>query len=157
MNLLNKIFKRKKVRFIALLFREQHGTLVVHKHKQIELKDVVELENKKYVINKDKPSFVNGNNVYYCINESDGSTMSFKKIETSVSPEDLDLIMGQNIISELTKGVMDNKKDQFMLVFLGFIFGALIVGLILTMYYSGRIQDILMNTPQPEIPEIPLM
>lgn len=157
MNLLNKIFKRKKVNFIVLLFRMQNGTLVVSNRKSIELKDVVNIKGKRYVINRDKPTFINGNNIFYCIEEQSGNSLSFHDIEASVKPEDLDLIMGQNIISELTKGVMDNKKDKLLQFAMGFIFGALVIGIILVMYYSNQIQEILLNNPVNEIPEIPLM
>lgn len=130
---------RLKIYFLRL----SHGTYHLVKVKKIkETKKLVSYKNREYKLNLKLPTYVSGGNILYFLDIDSGDQLTFNLIESNVDPEDLDIIVGQKIIRELTRGVLDNRSQYLFYAIIGFVIGALLVGVIMSMYYSDKINSI---------------
>jgi hypothetical protein len=76
----------------------------------------------------------------YCVNvNKEGGQMVWNGAVQSVSASDLDQIMSTHILRELASGV-NSGKEKLINALLGFMFGALLVSVILVFYYTNLIQ-----------------
>lgn len=149
----NKIY----IKYYLMRLRNNtyHVEKVIRKNKPM---DMITHKEMTFKIDLKAPLFVAQNNVCFFLDIETGNQLVFDQIEVKTTPKDLDLIVGQKIIKELTKGVMDNRKEKFLTMLTGFIFGGLLVAIILIMYYNGKInqvyQDVIDDFVSPDI--IPL-
>ena len=132
-----------KNRLKIYLLRLSHGTYHLVKVKKIkETKQLISYKNREYKLDLKTPCYVSGSNILYFIDIDSGDQLTFNLIKSDVNPEDLDIIVGQKIIRELTRGVLDNRSQYIFYAIIGFVIGALMVGVIMSMYYSDKINSI---------------
>lgn len=145
------IFKKsnKKVYFL----RKQYGTYhLLSVRKLIEGKKLVKYKGKNYQISVKNPLFMRNGNYLFFIDIDNGNQLTFNQIESQANPDDLDIIVGQKVVRELTKGVLDNKKELLMYAIVGLIIGGLAVGMIMSMYYQKQIDNIYQQQINPDEP-----
>jgi hypothetical protein len=132
-----------KSQYYVILLRKEYNAYIVEKSLKISsLKKFISNKENKYILNNQNPSYINRNKRYFCFDSENGAQLSFDGQKSLLNPTELDLIVGQKIIQELTSGVIDNKKDKIFTALIGAVLGALIVGMILVMYYSEKIETI---------------
>jgi hypothetical protein len=141
--------KKYKVVFL----RKQFEAIFVERILQLDnIQQIVSLGNKKYEVKIGNLTYIVKNQKVYFMDYDTGSQFSFVENKKQLAPEELDLIVGQKIIRELTSGVLDNQKEKFFLIVLGAILGALLMGLILMYYYTTKIQELFIENPEePDI------
>jgi hypothetical protein len=134
-------FKSKPIKIYFL--RKSHGTYYLQRVKKIsETTQLISYKKREYKIDLTKPLYKTGGNTLYFMDIDSGDQLSFNVIESQANPEDLDIIVGQRIIRELTKGVIDNKSQLIFYAIVGLAIGALLMGFILSMYYNDKIEKI---------------
>lgn len=141
-----------KYYFLRKRHKSYHVVKIV---KESKPKKMVSFKKKSFTIDLKIPVFVANTTLCYFIDIDTGEQMKFEAMESQLNPDDLDIIVGQKIIRELTKGVVDNRKEKLYSLLLGLIIGGLITGLIMVMYYTGKIEEILKNALEGyQTPEI---
>lgn len=148
-----------KLKYKIILLRKQNDVYRIEKIiRKNSIKKMVGTEGKRFVINPSKPSYVHNKWVVYLVDIDNGNQIVFDKLKNDIRPEDLDLIVGQNILQQIAKGVMNNKKDMLMYMFLGLVLGGLIVAVILLGYFNGKIEELLStgNYNAPDLPTLPI-
>lgn len=150
------LFKREKPYKLVFL-RQEYKSLYIF--KIINLSNIPKIyklgKGHQYTIDVATPSFNNKLTKVYLFDYDTGSQYTFKQIKRELNPEELDLIVGTKIITELTKSIVDNKKQYVFYAIIGFIIGALLAAIIVMMIFNGKIQDILqlqIDNPEPRIP-----
>lgn len=118
-----------------------------------EIKPIISLSGKKYTLNLQTPAFIGKQKVYFFDYDS-GAQFAFEESIPLMKPEDLDLIVGQKIIKELTSGVIDNKKEKIFWVLMGIILGGLIAVVICMGVYNDKIQKLIAEYTKNVIPII---
>jgi len=148
------IFENKP-RYIIVFFRKEYNVLVeVKKIKVNNLNKILKGKNKQYIIDIEHPSVIKGNKRFYFVNIDNGTQYHLHEVEQLMNPEELDLVIGNKIIRELTAGVIDNKKEKIFLIIVGALIGGLLMTAIMLGVMSNKIEDLL--TPsQPNVPIIP--
>lgn len=134
-----------KSKYKYYFMRLEHGTFHIVKIRTLrEPKELIGFKDKQFKIDLSNPLYINRNKAVICyfIDMDSGNQLTFNQIESKANPEDLDIIVGQSIIKELTKGISTNKMDILKYIVVGLLFGGLVVGLIMNIYYSGKITDI---------------
>jgi len=109
-------------------------------------KTSIEFRGKRYIINKNNPSYVDKNVFVFFLDIDSGNLYQFDEIKQNINPELIDLMLGKNIIKQLAVGL---KKDLeklpvaqiIMYIALGFLIGSLIF----MYYYTSKIQDIILQ------------
>ncbi len=147
----------KKPKFIIVLLREQYGTLIVE--RKIVLNNLpnklFRFREMQFPIDTTKPTYQKGSEVYYFLTNK-GQQLNFNQIESAIDIKSLDLIVGQKIITELTKGVLDNKKDKILLIIFGAILGALLSAVICLAIFQNKVSELyasfIENSTTPVLP-----
>jgi hypothetical protein len=132
----------------ALYFlRNIHGTYTIFKVRRTnKLESITKMGNKNFKIDLEKPLYISGKGVQcFFMDVESGNQLVFNQIEHKTDPNDLDIIVGQKIIRELTRGVMDNKKEIIMYFVLGFLLGGALTAVGLVMYYSNKINEMVVD------------
>src|SRR5690606_31327291 len=79
-----------------------------------EEKDFVNYKNKKYMINWKNPVYdIKGIPVYY-VNYTDGNQITPIVNECSTNPQELDAMIGTDIIKEITKAISRADKKMYL-------------------------------------------
>jgi len=145
---------KTKPTFKFVFMHHRYNTIYIMGIKKTrKLEKIFTYKGKKFPISIDKPTYMNGSCSVFCIMYETSEQLNFKKLESSIDPESLDIITGQDIIRQLTAGVMDNAKEKLGVMLLGALLGALIVGIIMVIYYSGKIEQIYKD--DADIPFVP--
>lgn len=132
-----------KSKYKYYFMRLIHGTYTIIKVlKYSEPKELVGFKDKRFKVDLSQPLYINQNVICFFMDIDSGNQLTFNQVESLANPEDLDIIVGQKIIQELTKGISTDKMEILRYIVIGLLFGALIVGLIMNIYYSGKINDI---------------
>ncbi|MGQ4876462.1 MAG: hypothetical protein ACP6IY_20555 [Promethearchaeia archaeon] len=145
-----------KNEYWLIFLRKEFDTLNVI--KSIKLKKpnkTYKLGKKQYLIDIEHPTYCKLNKKYYFIDIEKGSHLHFMKTSQPMSPEELDIVVGNKIITELTRGVMDNKKEKIFWLIAGAVLGGLLATSILLAYFNGKIEDLMKEQAQNSIPVIP--
>lgn len=152
MNLWNK----KKYKIIFL--RKQFNAMFIEKVLKLQnIKPIVKFGKKEFHISIENTTYITKKNVkVYFFDYDSGNQLSFIEIEKQLNPDELDLIIGQNLIKELTSGVIDNKKEKILWMVIGVIMGALLAIVITMSIYTNRIQE-LMQEFNDSIPLYPVL
>jgi hypothetical protein len=136
----------------------------MQKMKDVDsIKNIESTEKGKYIINIENPSYIsNKHQRIFFIDYDSGAQLSFNEVKSELKPEELDLIVGQKIISELTKGVMNNAKEKITWFIMGLIFGILLALVIMQIYYGNKIEEMYKTESEstivlPTIPSIAKM
>lgn len=132
--------KKYKIIFIRKQFNAYFIFRIVQSN---DIKKMLNLSGKEFALSVENPLYINRMQKVYVLDYDSGSQMTFTEAKAFMTPEELDLIVGQKIIKELTSGVIDNKKEKLMNMLLGFIMGALLAALVAIVYYTGQIQDMM--------------
>lgn len=132
--------KKYKIIFIRKQFNAYFIFRIVQSN---DIKKMLNLSGKEFALSVENPLYINRMQKVYVLDYDNGSQMTFTEAKAFMTPEELDLIVGQKIIKELTSGVIDNKKEKLMNMLLGFIMGALLAALVAIVYYTGQIQDMM--------------
>lgn len=137
------MFDRNQLTYIFVFIKYRYETpTIIGKKKYKSLKKFAVLKNKQIPVSMDKPTYIYGKKVYYVFNVDNGSQLSFSQMNSSVGPEELDIIMTQEIIRQLAHGIMDNFKEKLYTLIMGVVMGALITAVILVMYYTNKIEEL---------------
>ena len=131
----------KKYKIIFL--RKEYSTMricgVLHTNK---LKNLLRYKGKTYHVNIEFPCFSSQKSQTYIFDFDSGNQLKFDMIEAILKPEELDLIVSNQIVKELTSSAISDKKDKIINIILGFILGALVSALLMFMYMQNKIQSI---------------
>lgn len=150
----NKAPKPYKIVFL----RKEYKTMYVIKTLHLSsIKNIIKLPNKSYKLDLSCPLFNNKSTKVFFLDFDNGTQLLFKNIERELKPEELDMIIGNKLIKELTSGLMDNKKEKIMMVVLGIILGALLSAVIVMMIFQNKIQKILQTQIDDTTPSIPII
>jgi hypothetical protein len=139
--------KKYKIIFIRKQFNAYFVARIIQTN---DIKKTIALTGKQFGISIENPLYISKMQKVYCLDFDSGSQLTFNEAKAFMTPEELDLIVGQKIIKELTSGVIDNKKEKLAMILLGLIMGALIAALVLMMYYTDKIQNMLEDYAEEE-------
>lgn len=146
------------VKYKLVFLRKEFDTVNVVKVKVLKsLKKLEKDKKKRYVLDIEHPAYVNRNIKYYFIDYDSGSQFHLIENPSLMNPEELDMIVGNRIIKELTSGVMDNKKEKLLMVIVGAIIGGLLATSIVLSIMNKKISDIYENINAPPTTIIPAM
>jgi len=145
----NMLFATKSIKVYFL--RKEHGTYHLKRVKKLsETKQLISYKNREYKLNLTQPLYKSGKYTLYFMDMDSGDQLTFNVVESQANPDDLDIIVGQRIIRELTKGVIDNKSQLLFYTIVGLAIGALLMGFILSMYYNDKISKIYKEVSKQE-------
>lgn len=148
--------KKKKLKYKIVFLRQEYQTMNVVKIREVKaLNAIIKEGTKAFVITYKFPTYNNGLDKFYFIDIETGKQLTFDAITRELNPEELDLIVGNKIIRELTSGVMDNKKEKIFFLAIGFIIGALLAAIIVMSLMQGKVDKILSDTTIIPIPFLP--
>lgn len=140
---------RKQYKLILL--RKAGETAYVE--KILNLKTLNSLEKggpeKKYLISPNFPAFIDGRTWVYFVDFDSGAAYTFHEVKMHMSPDELDSIVSGKIIRELTKGVMDNRKEKIGWIVIGFVIGALLGALGVLFWAQNEIAAALTSNLPP--------
>lgn len=142
-----------KNKFKIIFIRYEFGMRIVSAIK--ELKNpikILKIGNKDYIIDYEKPTYINKLTRIYVVDEESGGLVQFNQNIPSINPTDLDLIVGSKIIKELTSGIMDN-KEKIMFAIIGAICGALIAWIVCQNYMQTKIDEVYKNANIITLPD----
>lgn len=135
------MFEKK---YKILLIRKQFNAyFIVRTIQTNKIEKMIQIGNKQFAISIENPLYINKLQKVYILDYDNGSQLTLLEAKANMSPEELDLIVGQKIIKELTAGVIDNKKEKLINLILGFVMGALIAAIVAIVYYTGQIQQLM--------------
>jgi uncharacterized membrane protein YraQ (UPF0718 family) len=135
------MFNKTKYRIVFV--RKEYNTMnaVFIKTMKIPV-EKIKMGNKCYIIDYSNPFYNVKNKKVYFINIDTGNQMIFDEIKKEVNPLELDNIIGNNLITQLTKGVMDNTKEKIITIFIGILIGGLIGYIIATSIMQNKIDEL---------------
>lgn len=135
-----KMFE-KKYKFFFL--RKEYGTMnLVGLIRTNNLSDTIRFKSRTYKISIDKPSFSEGKMKIYIFDFDSGTQLKFDGIESILNPKELDLVVSNGIIKELTEGAISDKKEKIINMILGAIIGALLATMLMFFYMNSKIDEI---------------
>ncbi len=118
-------FKKKYI--VILLVKEQSTYNVLLKKKILPTSNFIRYNKKTYPINIDYPTYSKGLSLYYFIDIHKEKQLSFGKSKNStITPDVLDMIISQNIISQLTENLGSGFTLTLYNILIGLIIGSLI-------------------------------
>jgi len=150
MFLLNNMNKMKKFTYRIVFLREQNDVLVFHKSIKLQSieRNIISYDNKSYKLDVTKSNYINKNREFvYFLDYDNGNTknirdfkekeilnvennnIEFNNEDAIAEPETLEMLVSNNIVSQITKGVTRDKFDWKNFLF-GALFGAFTVLLI---------------------------
>lgn len=140
------------VKYALLLEKINETYKVVSKVKMIEKAGgyMVSFQKRTYIIDSKTPTFTQFVKKFltteyqevYCVdinNKEGAGQLTWNFSAQPLNASDLDSIMSTHILRELAAGV-NNGKEKFVNAIIGFVMGALIVGIIMVLYYTNLIQ-----------------
>lgn len=141
-------------KFYILFTRDEQGQQVVFRKKRYKtLPKFVQFAQKSFQMDWSHPIYISGLTRVYILNWTTGVQLLPSGQAPALRPEDLDVIVGTKIIREITSTVAQGDfKLKLLWGVLGAILGGLAVGLIVYIYMSGRIEDILKSQVPNVIP-----
>lgn len=152
--LLNKKVKPYRIIFL----RKEYQTMNVVKILNLStISEIIKISKKAYKLDMSSPLYNNKMIKIFFLNYDSGSQLVFKEIKRELKPHELDMIIGNKLIKELTSGLIDNKKDKIMMIILGIILGALLSAVIVMMIFQNKIQKILQTQIEDTNPSIPII
>lgn len=135
------MFEKK---YKILLIRKHHNAYFLIKVvQQNDLKPIVKFNDKEFTVSIENPCYITSKQRIYLLDYDNGSQFTLNEAKALMNPTDLDLIVGQKIIKELTAGVIDNRKEKMINMLLGFVMGALIAAMVAILYYTNQIQELI--------------
>ena len=118
---------RKK--YIAIFCINEGNNQVVLGKKYFKPTDKkISYKKKTFIIDIKNPTYIKNLKLYYFYNINSGLiSIDNKKLKSSLNPDIMDKIMSQNIINQLTSGLMDKRiKSNIIMMIFFVIFGGLI-------------------------------
>lgn len=134
-------FKTKRFKIIFVIKRYEMY-VVNHVLNLQEIKPVISYKKRQFTININNPSYVSGGISTYIIDFDDSTQLNFVEIKAPLGVHDLDLLFGRKIITELTKGVLTNKKEKLWNLIVGGIIGFMLAFLIATLVFQSKLDEI---------------
>lgn len=133
-----------KQKYKIIIVDTIYGAFVIRKVISLNsIKPVQKVGGLQLQINVKTPTFIDKNGISTFYFESKkGSQLNFKQIQPYLSPDDLDIIIGQKIIREIAAGVLDNKKEKMMVFFMGVLIGLMAGCLIMMLVMQQKIDEI---------------
>lgn len=132
-----------KPEFYLVLMMKNQKTLHVFKNIKLKkLQQMVSVGKKQYIIDLNHPTYLINNKRYYHVNMETGFKYTFEEVEHCINADDLDVIVGNKIIRELTAGVMDNKKQMILYMVVGCILGLLLGLVIMNFVMNNKIDEL---------------
>ena len=140
-NYLRKMLNRPK--FILIFLQKYQDSLQEISRKTIkENSKLIGKGKGKYIVNINEPSFISDNKRFYFINNETGAQFTFKENNRNLKPDELDIILGNNILTQLTRGAINDKKRDLMLLGVGFVCGILLGLLIMSYIMQNKVNEI---------------
>ena len=134
-------FKTKKYKVIFVIKRYDMY-VVKHILNLSEINKVFAFKKRQFTVNVNNPTYVSGGLSTYIIDYDNSSQLNFVEIKAPLGVHDLDLLFGQKIIKELTKGVLMDRKEKLWNIIIGAIVGFMLAFLIATLVYQSKIDDL---------------
>ena len=103
---------------------------------------MVKVNKKEYIVDLTHPTFIIDNKRYYHVDIESGYKYTFDEVEHCINADDLDVIVGNKIIRELTAGVMDNKKALILYMVFGCILGLLLGLVIMNFVMVNKMEEL---------------
>lgn len=136
--------KTKQYRIIYII--QEHGS-----YRAVKSQDYDTIPDKFLKTAKDKTTYLDitkpayrtkKNTLVYYIDSITGKQLHFAGELNGITPEDLDTAVGSKLISQIVKGIAQDKRQQVLMVIAGLIVGALICAVIIISVYQGKIANI---------------
>lgn len=155
MSLKETLFKPK---YKLVFLRKEFDTFNVVKVKVCsKLENTYRMGKKRYIIDTAHPAYIKTNEKYYFMDIESGAQYHLLENQALMNPDELDMIVGNKIIRELTSGVMDNKKEKIVLIILGVLLGGFLATSIVLGIMNKKIQDIYTSFQDTNVPVIPVI
>ena len=148
------LHKKYKIIFLRKHFNAVFVFKVIEKDT---ITPIIALSEKKFSVDIGNPAYLSKNQKIYIFDVDSGSQLTFFEFASQMKPEELDMIVGQKIIKELTSGVIDNKREKIFWVLLGVLLGGLIAVVVCMGIYNDKIQTLIADYSKTVIPFITMI
>lgn len=126
-----------------IFLRKEYSTMnLVGILKTDSISNTIRYKGKTYIISIDKPAFSEKKSKVYIVDFDSCSQLKFDEIKCAMNPNELDLILSNQIIKELTAGAISDKREKIFNMILGAIIGALISAICMFIYMNNQIEQI---------------
>jgi len=106
------------------------------------LNNTIRFKNKTYQISIELPAFSRKITKVYIFDFDSGEQLKFDRIKTLLKPDELDLIVSNQIVKELAQSAVTDTKDKIINMILGAIIGGLLSALLMFFYMQSKIEEI---------------
>ncbi len=106
------------------------------------LNNIIQFKNKTYQISIELPAFSRKITKVYIFDFDSGEQLKFDRIKTLLKPDELDLIVSNQIVKELAQSAISDTKDKIINMILGAILGGLLSALLMFFYMQSKIEEI---------------
>ncbi|MHA1341036.1 MAG: hypothetical protein ACTSO2_13770 [Promethearchaeota archaeon] len=128
------------MRYRIIFLKELNENLYFHGRVDLkEIKEVIQYQKRRYNIQTTKPAYIWKETCYFFYNVENGSAYNFKEVKSQIDPKALDLLMGTNIIRQITSGLREDIRNNWGLIIVSFALGFLLAFLIAMYYYTNKI------------------
>lgn len=135
------MFNKTKYKYIFL--RKEYSTMNVATILVTKIaKTQIKLNEKTYIVNLNEPNYNFRNEKIYLIDIESGSQISFNVNNSLLKPDELDRIIGNKLLEDITRGLFANVKEKILWVVMGLIMGALIAFMIMMFVMQNKIDEI---------------
>jgi hypothetical protein len=137
----------KKIEFWLIFLRKEGNTFFQIIAKRVKtLGNTFTLNKQTYVIDLSKPTYVVNYKRFYLIDYEKGSFYYLEKnVNPLLTPTELDCIISEGLVREITKGIANNPKEKIIWFVMGCLIGALVCYMIASIYFNDKIQLLLEN------------
>jgi hypothetical protein len=137
----------EKIKYKIVFVRKEYNTInIIKVVKLANISNVYKFNNKTFTLNLSTPLFAEKLVKTYIIDFDSGSQLLFDEIKPQLNPEQLDMIISNRIIREITSGLMSDKTDKIIAFVFGLIIGGLVVAVLLMGYFQSKIEELLANS-----------
>ncbi|MFW9949619.1 MAG: hypothetical protein ACFFKA_05785 [Candidatus Thorarchaeota archaeon] len=132
-----------KVKYKLMLVRKEHNGINVIRYVNLKkIESLIRFENRTFQINVEKPTIIQDKFRIFVVDIDSNAQIYLIGNEPLLNPDELDMIVSNKIINEITRGALDTFKDKLINIAMGAIIGAMVAAVILMGYYNNKIDEI---------------
>lgn len=134
-----------KIKYKICLLRKEFDSIRLIKvitKKTIENVEKV-MGNKTISLNIQQPTYIQNNIVYYFVDIDENAQMFFNKSQMPLTSNELDLAISNKMLKEIIAAESINAKEKLINMLIGFVFGAMLVGIIALFWITTNQNDIM--------------
>ncbi len=133
--------------YLVVFLEKRYQTyIVVGKLKfRKQIPRTIQFRGGSFIPNLECPTHLDDRLSVYVLDVLDGATLTYNADSVPITPNDLDVIVGNHILRDIAAGVM-SKKETIYAAIMGAIMGGLCAAMIAILYYTEKIQQLLQST-----------